>query len=93
LHDKFKQRGVAVFGIAVADHEGDPAGYMKSKGYTYGLLLKGDDVAKAYKAVQLPVLYVIGNDGRVLHAETGYREGAQAELATLIERHLQAQGK
>src|SRR5581483_1551271 len=88
LHEKFKEQNVVIFGIAVGDDEGDPAGFMKRKGYTYGLLLKGDGVAKNYNAQLLPTLYVIGADGRIVHAEKGYREEAKTELATIIERQL-----
>ncbi|MFT3880621.1 MAG: TlpA disulfide reductase family protein [Gemmatales bacterium] len=93
LHDKFKARGVAVFGIAVADQEGDPVGYMKRMSFTYGLLLKGDSVAADYKASMMPTLYVIGVDGKILHAESGYREKAKEELNELIERSLNANKK
>jgi peroxiredoxin len=88
LHRKFKDRGVVIYGVAVADNEGQPAAYMKRQGYTYGLLLKGDPVATSYKAAMLPTLYVIGKDGRIVHAESGYRENAQADLTSILERCL-----
>lgn len=88
LHDKFKDRGVMVFGISVNDQEGDPAGFMKQKGYTYNLLLGGDDTAGLYKAVLLPTLYVIGTDGKIIHAEYGFRDSAKEELIAVIEKHL-----
>jgi peroxiredoxin len=90
LHEKFKDRGVVVFGISIADKEGNPVEFMKRKGYTYNLLLNGDDVAELYKAVQLPTLYVIGDDGKIIHAEYGFRENANEELTSVIERYLKA---
>lgn len=93
LHEKFKGQNVVVFGIAVGDDEGDPAGFMKRKGYTYGLLLKGDEVAKRYNAQLLPTLYVIGPDGQIVYAEKGYREDAKTELAAVIEQQLKRDGK
>ncbi|HVG30436.1 MAG TPA: redoxin domain-containing protein [Pyrinomonadaceae bacterium] len=93
LHEAFKDKGVVVFGVAVGDGEGDPVGYMKRYRYTYGLLLKGDAVAKLYAAVVMPTLYVIGPDGKVLHAEFGYRENVRAELGELIEKELKAGGR
>jgi peroxiredoxin len=88
LHEKFKDQNVVIFGVAVADDDGDPAGFMKKKGFTYGLLLKGDEVAARYNAELLPTLYVIGADGKIAHAEKGYREEAKTELATIIEQQL-----
>ncbi len=61
---------------------------MKRQRYTYTLLMDGDAVAQAYKVVMLPTLYVIGRDGRILHAERGYRETAEDELPLLVERWL-----
>jgi hypothetical protein len=61
---------------------------MKRFGYTYGILLSGDPVAESYRAVMLPTLYVIGTDGKILHAESGAREGAEAQLEALIESAL-----
>lgn len=87
LHERFKNKNVAVFGISVAE-EGDPALFMKKKGFTYGLLLKGDDVAKTYRAQTLPTIYIIGKDGKILHAEFGYRPSVLAELIKVIEQNL-----
>lgn len=91
LHEKFKDQGVIVFGISIADKEGNPVEFTKRKGYTYNLLLNGDDVADLYKAVQLPTLYVIGFDGKIIHAEYGYRDNAKKVLTSLIERYLKTQ--
>jgi peroxiredoxin len=88
LHEKFKDRGVVILGIAVGDREGDPAGFMKRQGFSYGLLLRGDDVATAYQAVVLPTVYVIGADGKIVHAEFGFREKAEEGLTAVLERHL-----
>lgn len=88
LHEKYKDRGVVFFGISIADQEGDPVGFMKRKGYTYNLLLNGDEISELYKAVQLPTLYVIDAAGRIIHAEYGFRENAKEELTAIIERAL-----
>jgi peroxiredoxin len=93
LHEKFKDRGVEVFGISIIDKEGDPVGFMKRKGYTYNLLLNGDNVAELYKAVTLPTLYVIGVNGEIIHAEYGYRDSAKEELISVIEEYLKKQKK
>jgi peroxiredoxin len=93
LHEKFKDRGVVVIGVAVADEEGHPVEYMKLHRYSYNLLLKGDEVATLYRAAILPTLYVIGADGRVAHAEFGFRENAKPDLTAIIERQLKSPGK
>jgi peroxiredoxin len=90
VHEKFKDRGVAVFGASVNDAEGKPAEYMKQQGLTYTLLLNGDKLANPYKVKVLPTLYVIGPDGRVFHAEYGLRQNFEAELTSIVERCLKA---
>lgn len=88
LHERFKNQNVAVFGISVADEEGNPVEYMKKKDFTYGLLLKGDEVATAYQAQVLPTLYIIGKDGKIIHAEFGHRPNSLEELIKIIEKNL-----
>ena len=88
LHEKFKgRRPVAVYGITVRE-SGDPAKYMKEKGYTYGLLLKGEQVARAYRVTGIPVFYVIGPDGRILYRQAGFDPDDEEKLVTVIEKAL-----
>ena len=94
IHERFRNRGVAVLGVAVGgDEAGDPAAYMRAHRFTYGLLLKGDEVAAQYNIMVLPGLYLIGDDGRIIHAEYGYREGAKDELTRMIDGYLKARGR
>lgn len=84
LHKKYASKGVVVLGIAVADNEGDPAGYMKRMKYTYGLLLKGDATAKAYKAVMLPTVYVIDKQGKIAYRQSGAGKDGDKALADAV---------
>lgn len=94
IHERFGGRGVAVLGVAIGgDEAGDPAAYMQAHRFTYGLLLKGDEVAGLYNVAVLPSLYLVGDDGRIIHAEYGYREGAKDELTRIIEGYLKARGR
>lgn len=83
LHDKFKGQGVEVFGIN-AWEEGNSAVYFKEKGYTYGLLLNGETIAKSYRVSNLPTIYVIGVKGEIIY------RGAIPDnnLIKVIEEHL-----
>jgi thiol-disulfide isomerase/thioredoxin len=86
LHEKYRARGVEIIGIN-AWEESNAAAYMKEKGYTYRLLLKGDTVAEAYRANALPTIYVIGIDGRIIYRGTST---GPAVLAALIDQALKA---
>ena len=94
LHEKFKDRGVVVLGVTLGgDEAGDPVAFMKRYGFTYTILLKGDDISALYNVAVLPALYLVGDDGRVIHAEYGLREGAKEDLARIIEGYLRRRGR
>ncbi|MFQ5423733.1 MAG: TlpA family protein disulfide reductase [Phycisphaerae bacterium] len=86
IHERFEDKPVEVFGMNTWERGGDPAAYMKKKDYTYGLLLKADDVAKAYHVSGIPTFYVIGPDGKILLADVG--AGHEKAIVKTIEESL-----
>jgi peroxiredoxin len=83
LHEKYKDRGVTVFGVSSWE-KSDPAALMKEKHYTYGLLLKGEDIADRYGVGTLPAVYIIGGDGRVVYRH----EGVAKDIGSIIKKQL-----
>jgi len=49
---------VAVFGVSSWE-QNDPVAVMTKKNYTYGLLLKGEDITDRYGIGTLPAVYII----------------------------------
>jgi peroxiredoxin len=94
LYEKFKDKPVAVFGINVGERspDVDPAAFMKKHGFTYGLLLNGADVSLAYRVVAIPTFYVIGPDGKIVHAAAGLDPAREKELEKIIEALLEKKG-
>jgi thiol-disulfide isomerase/thioredoxin len=88
LSQEYKDRGVVVFGLNTWE-ESNAVEFMKRSGYTYGLLLKAEEVAAAYRVSTLPTLYVINVDGTIIHRLNGIDEN----LSTVIERYLKEQGR
>jgi len=88
LHRKYREQGVAVFGVSTFE-TGDPAALMKKKNCTYGLLLKGEEIAPAYGVETLPVVCVIGPDGRVVYSHAG---ADHKNLDAVVEKQLKRQG-
>ncbi|HEY0101643.1 MAG TPA: hypothetical protein VGB76_22140 [Pyrinomonadaceae bacterium] len=83
-----------VLGLDVGEGDsGDPVASMKSLKLTYGLLLKGNAIGKSYMANVLPTLYVVGADGRILHAGFGCCKDLGAGLTELIGKHLNSQAR
>jgi thiol-disulfide isomerase/thioredoxin/outer membrane lipoprotein-sorting protein len=92
ISEQYKDKPVMVYGISTwergEDKVGPPAAYMKDKKYTYGLLVKGDDVAKQYKVSGIPTFYVIDPAGKIVYADSGYSEAGEQKLAKAIDKAL-----
>ena len=88
LHRKYRERGLAVFGVSSFE-TGDPAAVMKKKNCTYGLLLKGEEIAPAYGVETLPAVCVIGPDGRVAYSHAG---ADHKNLESVVEKLVKSQG-
>jgi thiol-disulfide isomerase/thioredoxin len=88
LHEKFGNREVVVFGVNSWERN-DPVAVMKKKGYSYELLLKGEDIAEAYKVTTLPVVYIIGVDGKIIYCHEGLDH---KNLASVIEKYFKENG-
>jgi peroxiredoxin len=90
LHQRFAaDERVEVFGLAVQEPQGsDPEAALRSAGCTYPLLLNGERAVGSYAVTVMPTLYVIGTDGRVLYAASGFDSALEQRVGDLIERHL-----
>lgn len=96
IHEAFKDnKNVHVFGVNVWENADAPK-FMKDKKFTYGLLMRGDDVAKAYGVKGIPAFFVIGPDGKVLFSETGFNvseaNAFEKKITGLIEKALATKG-
>ena len=91
LHEKYNGKGVKIFGLNTWEREGnDPVKFMKDKEYTYGLLLKSDDVAKAYGVSGIPTFYIIDQKGNIAHTAVGFSpkdKKIEETIAQLLEDH------
>ena len=88
LHEKLSNRGVVVFGINSWEN-GNAMALMNEKRYSYELLLNGEQIAPAYKVTTLPVVYIIGADGKVIYCHEGED---QKDLSALIEKYFKENG-
>jgi len=89
LQRKYGGQGLVVFGVNSWE-TGDPVAAMGKKGCTYTLLLKGEEAAESYGVKSLPVVYVVGADGKVIYSHAG---ADQKNLDELIEKHLGDRGR
>jgi hypothetical protein len=57
---------------------------MKDRGYTYQVLLNGETISDAFHVGGMPVVYVLGRDGRIAYAEVGSDDKAAASRRAVI---------
>jgi thiol-disulfide isomerase/thioredoxin len=88
LFDSHGSKGLSMVSMAVADEKGDPTGFMKSKGYNWTSVPRGESAAKAYQVSLFPSLYLIGKDGTVLFRVAGTHPDTKATLDDLIRRSI-----
>lgn len=91
LHEKYKDKPVAVLGLNVGDPPGAAEKHMKDKKFTYGLLLSAEPVAQDYGVSGFPTFFVIGTDGKVIHRAVGFNPKGEEEMAKIIDEHLARQ--
>lgn len=92
VHEKFKDKPVTIVGINCRERSpaGEAAGleFVQKKGLTYTQLMKGDSVAQAYLVQGIPCFYVIGPDGKVVYATSGFQPALHDYLSKIIEQSL-----
>lgn len=82
-------RGVAIFGISCREASGaDPAGLMRERAFTYGLLLDGDPVAEAFRVSAYPTFYILDDGGKILYRHVGVSDSFESEVTEVLEAYL-----
>lgn len=73
LHRDFADKGLAVVGIDAPQSKrfSRSPGYMKSKGYTFPLLMDGDPLAQVYRATPVPTVYLLDRTGTIVYQARG----------------------
>ena len=93
--EAYRDRGVVVLGFDSADAPAFAEELLKGNGITFPNVLDSSPEAQrvayeGYRANAVPMNYVIGRDGRVLAAFTGYSEGDRRGIEA-IEKALAAE--
>lgn len=89
LHEKYKDQGLVVLGMNVEKRpDADPAAYMKDNNFTYGLMLKSDQIAQQYALRAYPTFILVGPDGKILFRDQGFSKALEHQLEKTIEDNL-----
>jgi len=93
MHDTYSARGVATFGLNCRDRgDVDPVAFVRGRGFSY-FVADGNEAAIDYRVGPLPSFYVIDDEGRLLHTQTGYSQEKERQLIGIIERYLDEKGR
>ncbi len=87
LQERFGQHGVKVMTVSSWE-QGDPQRWMLERGYTYGVMLNGTDVARRYKVDHMPTFIVIGVNGKVIYRHDGFSKRTASKLTKVVDKHL-----
>ncbi len=68
VYRKYRNKGLKFYAVDIyEDGKIDPIDYFEKKGFSFTLLLNGDDVASQYGVKGTPAVYVIGKDKKVVY--------------------------
>jgi thiol-disulfide isomerase/thioredoxin len=68
MYRKYRSKSVKFYAIDIyEDGKIDPVKYFEDKGFTYTMLLDGDDVAKQYGVKGTPGVYVVDKEKKVVY--------------------------
>jgi len=90
LFESYPHDQVHVYGVNIWE-SGDPASFMDESGFTYGLLLEGDEVADEYKVTGIPTMYIIDQEGRIAFVEVGANPEIGEMLTAAVDNLLEAE--
>ena len=87
LQEQFGQHNVKVMMISSWER-GDPQKWMAEHGYTYGVMLRGTEIARQYDVDQLPSFLVIGMDGQPIYRHDGLSKTTPNKITSVVDKHL-----
>ncbi len=89
VHDSVGSHGVIVLGISCKEQpSADPANVLRSKGYTYTTLVRGDSILVPYNVNAFPSAVVIGKTGLIIWAEAGYDPKMATGILEVIRKEI-----
>lgn len=87
LRIRYRDRDVVVIGVHF-DDTGEPAEYMREKGYGFTVIPDGGSIAEKYGVITIPTVVIVSKEGKVLHRQSGVARSDEEQWIEVIERAL-----
>ena len=91
IYRKYQHKNVKFYAIDIyEDGDINPSSYFKDKGYTYTMLLNGDNIAKQYAVKGTPSVYLVDTNKTVIYkrrsgdSETKVRQKLDSLLSQIL---------
>jgi peroxiredoxin len=92
LHEQYAERGLEYYAINVGESAEDVAAFLERRGLAPQTLLdESTEVAAKFEVGPIPLILIIGPDGRVQAAQAGFGPPTPAKLAGQIEATLRGE--
>ncbi|TWT95239.1 Thiol-disulfide oxidoreductase ResA [Botrimarina colliarenosi] len=89
LHQQYADQGLDYYAVNVGEPADDVAAFLEARGLTPTALLdESAEVAEAYDVSAIPLIVLVGSDGRVQVAQEGFDPATGKQLADQIEATL-----
>lgn len=91
LHAAYKDKGVVIIGVSVDQEKPDMDGYLAKNPMPFSILrdAKGKLAEKA-NVDGIPATFVIGTDGKIIEAHTGYVASMKKDYSKILDAALAA---
>lgn len=88
LYDQFREAGVEVIGFDIKDKKEKITPFLERNDYNYTIIPEAEEIAARFKVRSYPTIFIVDQQGKVIHAEKGFRSNAYQEWAKVIEAAL-----
>ena len=92
IHEKYKDRGVVMFGIDPIDNpvKDEMADFLAKRDITYTTLYSDRELPKTYHVVAYPTLFFIDRDGKIAKVQQGYHKTFEESIEEQLQKMLQS---
>lgn len=87
VQEKFRDRGVIVLGVSMdegSDLKERLSQFSKEMNISYPILISDKNVVRAYDVGNIPALFLIDKEGKIVDLFVGYADGFEEEISKQI---------